>query len=74
MNESLFVLSLLLCLSLVLLFYKLFGKTGLLIWIALSTVICNIQTTKIVNLLFFETNLGSILYGSTFLATDILNE
>lgn len=74
MNELLWVLTLLFSFLGVLLFYKLFGKMGLFVWISIATIICNIQTTKIVDIFGLETSLGTILYGSTFLATDIINE
>lgn len=74
MNELLFFITLLICFSMTLLFYKLFKKEGLLVWIAIATVIANIQTVKLVDLFGIEAALGTILYGSTFLATDILNE
>ena len=73
MNELLWLLTLLLSFTTVIFSYKYFGKVGLFIWVALATVISNIQTVKLVDLFGLETALGTILYGSTFLATDILN-
>lgn len=74
MNELMWIITLLFSFFGVLLFYKLFGKVGLFVWIAAATIICNIQTTKIIDIFGLETSLGTILYGSTFLATDIINE
>ncbi len=74
MNVFLWVITLIISFTGVLLFYKLFGKTGLFVWIATATIISNIQTTKLIDLFGLETSLGTILYGSTFLATDIINE
>lgn len=74
MNEILWLLTLIFSFIGVLLFYKLFGKVGLFVWIAIATIICNIQTIKLIEIFGLETNLGTILYGSTFLATDIINE
>lgn len=73
MNEILWIFTLLISFIFVLLSYKYLGKTGLLLWICTATIISNIQTIKLVNLFGIETSLGTILYGSTFLATDILN-
>lgn len=73
MNELLWIITLLLSFSLVILCYKFLGKNGLFMWIILSTVIANIQTIKLVDIFGIETALGTILYGSTFLTTDILN-
>jgi uncharacterized integral membrane protein (TIGR00697 family) len=55
-------------------FYKLFGKTGLFIWIAISSIIANIQVNKSIDLFGLTATLGNSVYGSIFLATDILNE
>jgi uncharacterized integral membrane protein (TIGR00697 family) len=55
-------------------FYKLFGKTGLFVWIAIATIIANIQVNKSVELIGLTATLGNTIYGSIFLATDILNE
>jgi len=74
MNELLFFVTVVLCFSTTLLFYKFFGKTGLLIWIAIATITANIQTVKLVNLFGIESALGNVLYASSFLTTDILNE
>ncbi|MDD2434757.1 MAG: queuosine precursor transporter [Bacilli bacterium] len=74
MNEIYWVITLIISFVGVLLFYKYFGKTGLFIWLVLATIISNIQTVKIVYLFGVETSLGNVLYGTTFLATDILNE
>ena len=73
MNEILWVLTLILSLAMVIVSYKFLGKIGLFLWIAIATVVANIQTVKLVDLFGIEAALGTILYGSTFLATDILN-
>ena len=54
--------------------YKFFGKTGLFAWVAMSTVLANIQVTKTIEIIGLTATLGNSLYASTFLATDILNE
>ncbi len=54
--------------------YRIWGKTGLYIWIPLSVIVANIQVTKTIELFGFEATLGNIVYASSFLATDILNE
>ncbi|MGN0974177.1 MAG: queuosine precursor transporter [Bacilli bacterium] len=73
MNEFLWILTLLLSFISVILCYKYIGKNGLFLWIVVATLVSNIQTVKTVELFGIETSLGTILYGSTFLATDILN-
>lgn len=73
-NEILFFLSIVIYFSLMLGFYKLFGKTGLYIWIGMGMVYSNIEVLLMVDMFGHEATLGNVIYGSTFLATDILNE
>ena len=73
MNEILWILTLVLSFVSIILCYKYLGKNGLFLWIVVATLVSNIQTVKTVELFGLETSLGTILYGSTFLATDILN-
>lgn len=73
MNEILWCLTLILSFLLIILCYKYLGKNGLFLWMVVATLISNIQTVKTVELFGLETSLGTVLYGSTFLATDILN-
>ena len=74
MNEILFAVSALSTFSAVVLFYRLFGKSGLMAWTAFAIVFANIEVVKCVNLFGLETTLGNVMFGSTFLATDILSE
>ncbi len=54
--------------------YKLFGRLGLIAWIAMGTVVANIQVVKFVELFGLTATLGNIMFGTLFLATDTLNE
>ncbi|MDD4184372.1 MAG: queuosine precursor transporter [Candidatus Izemoplasmatales bacterium] len=54
--------------------YKLFGKTGIFVWIAIGTILANIQVTKSITVFGLHATLGNIMYGTIFLATDALNE
>jgi queuosine precursor transporter len=74
MNELLWFGMLIVCFITVLLAYRVFGKTGLYIWIAVSVIVANMQVIKTIELFGFTTTLGNIVYASTFLATDILSE
>lgn len=74
MNEILFFISIILCFSSVLLLKKLFGKTGLYVWMAIAPIIANIFTAKSIDLFGFSAVLGTVAFASSFLATDILNE
>lgn len=60
--------------SLVLAGMRAFGDAGLFAWIALATVIANIQVTKTVEIFGLTATLGNMAYASAFLATDILSE
>lgn len=73
-NELIWILFALVNFSLLLLFYRLFGKMGLFVWIGMATVVANIQVLKTVELFGLTATLGNIIYGTAYLATDILNE
>ena len=64
------------CLLVILIFLKLFGEVGMYIYTSLAIIAANIQVLKIVEFPFFDNPiaLGTILFSSTFLATDILAE
>lgn len=73
-NEFLWIILLIINFSLLLLCFKLFAKQGLFAWIAMATVIANIQVTVTIALFGMVATLGNIIYGTSFLATDILSE
>lgn len=77
-NELLWLLFAIVNFSLIALMYKLFGKTGLFAWIAMGTILANIQVTKTIEFQVFDwtivATLGNIMYGTLFLVTDALNE
>ena len=54
--------------------YRLFGRTGLYVWMAMAIILANIQVAKMIEFFGLLTAMGNIIYGSTFLATDILAE
>ncbi len=74
MNELLFFLTIVINFIGILLSYKFFNKTGLFVWIGISTILANIEVTKCINLFGLSLTLGNAAYSSTFLATDILSE
>ncbi len=73
-NEILLIINLLMIYSAVLLFYKFFGKNGLLAFSIIATILANIEVMLIVNAFGLEQTLGNVLFASTFLITDILSE
>jgi hypothetical protein len=64
------------CFSSILIFLKLFGYVGLFIYSALAVIIGNIQVLKTVDFFYSPepVALGTVLFASTFLCTDILSE
>ncbi len=74
MNELLWFAMMLANFLFILLFYKLFGKTGLFIWIPIAAIVANIQVLKLVDLFGINATLGNIVYATSFLVTDILSE
>lgn len=51
-----------------------FGKDGIYAWIGMAVVVANIFVCKSVDLFGFSATLGNVLFGTVFLATDILTE
>lgn len=74
MNEILLVIEIIVVFSLVLISKKLFGKTGLFAWMAIASIIANLQTAKSVDFFGLNATLGTVMFASTFLTTDILSE
>ena len=64
------------CFSSILVFLKIFGYIGLYIYTAIAVIAGNIQVLKIVDFFYSiePVALGTILFASTYLCTDILSE
>ena len=73
-NELLLVGMLIFSFFMVILVYRLFGRIGLYVWTAIAVILANIQVMKTVEIFGLVTALGNVVYSSTFLVTDILNE
>lgn len=73
-NELLLIISVALYFGTLLIFFKLFGKLGIFLWVILSTLYANVEVLLQVNAFGLDMTLGNVLFGSTFLATDILSE
>ena len=73
-NEILWFVLLLVNFTGITLAYRFFGKAGLFVWIGMAIILANIQVAKMINFFGLLTAMGNIIYGSTFLATDILTE
>ena len=70
------IIMLLFCFSSILIFLKLFSFAGLYVYSALAVIIGNIQVLKTVDFFYSPgpVALGTVLFSSTFLCTDILSE
>ena len=53
---------------------KFFGKEGVIAWVGLATILANVITAKNATIFGLSTAIGSVMFASTFLATDILSE
>ena len=73
-NEVLLMASIVVLYGAVIFIYKVFGKEGLFAWMALATVLANIEVLRVVDAFGIEQTLGNVLFASTFLATQIINE
>ena len=64
------------CYLSILLSLKFFGKVGIYVYVSIAIILANIQVLKVVEFPFFPEPmaLGTILFISIFLCTDILNE
>ena len=74
MNGLLLLIEIIAMFSALLFFKRLFGKAGIFAWIALASVLANIQTVKSIELLGVSSVAGTVLFASVFLATDLLRE
>lgn len=59
---------------LMVLMFRFFGKEGLYAWVAMGTIIANIQVLKTVDIFTISATLGNVMFASIYLATDILND
>lgn len=73
-NELLFFIELIVCFGGLLLVNKFLKKEGVIAWVAVASILANITTAKTVDAFGTSLTLGTILFASNFLATDILTE
>ena len=74
MNIILGIINIIVTFSLLVIVEKFFKKEGLYIWICMATIVSNILVCKSITLLGFTTNMGNVMFGSIFLASDIMSE
>ena len=73
-NLILWMLMLLINFAFILYFYKKYGKNGLYAYLPVTIILAQIQVNKTIEIGGFTSTLGNIMYGSSFLITDILSE
>ena len=73
-NELLLIGSVIVIYGIVLLAYRLFGKSGMYIMTAVATVLANIEVLMLIDAFGMEMTLGNVMFASTYLVTDILSE
>ena len=74
--EAVWVLMAMTCFSTILIMLRLFGASGIYVYMAVAIVIANIQVTKAVQFNVYPNPvaLGTVVFASTYLCTDILTE
>lgn len=73
-NELLLFFEILITFSVLIIIAKVFKKEGLISWVAIASILANIITAKNVDAFGMTYTLGTVMFASTFLATDILTE
>lgn len=74
MNNLIIICEVVFVFTSLLLCKKLFGKSGVIAWVPIATVLANIITAKNAEIIGLSTAIGTVMFASTFLATDILSE
>lgn len=73
-NNVLLITEVVIIFGLLLFVKKTFGKDGVIAWVGFATILANVITAKNATVFGFSTAIGSVMFASTFLATDILSE
>lgn len=73
-NELLLIGSIISIYGVVLLAYRIFGKSGMYVMTAVATILANIEVLLLVNAFGMEMTLGNVMFASTYLVTDIMSE
>lgn len=74
MNTACLFLEILVVFTLLIFAKRFFGRSGVMAWIAVATIFANIFEAKNIGLFGLNMAAGHVMFGSVFLATDILNE
>ena len=75
-TELVWIIFVFFCFTSILIFLKFFGYIGLYIYTSVAIIAANIQVLKTVDFFYSPepVALGTLLFASTFLCTDILSE
>ena len=74
MNHLYLIIEIVVAFGLLLAAKKFFGKAGIMAWIAIATIFANIFEAKNIELFGLNLAAGHVMFGSVFLATDMLSE
>jgi uncharacterized integral membrane protein (TIGR00697 family) len=72
-NELLAIVEVVVTFACLMAFHRLFGKTGLIAWMAISLILANITVIKTVEMFGIVSTLGNVIYISIALAADCIN-
>lgn len=73
-QNTLWIVTVCIDLSMTLVMYRLFGRQGLYAVIVMNIILMNIQGPKLTTVFGMQTSLGMIIYSGIYFATDILSE
>ncbi len=73
-NELMLILSGVVAYALVIIWFYLFKDKGLIGFIIFATISANIEVMLFIKAFGMEQTLGNVMFGATFLATDVLSE
>lgn len=73
-NSLMFFVTAIVTFGLLTIISRLFGKEGIYAWVGMAVVLANVFVCKCVDLFSLSATLGNVLFGTVFLATDILTE
>lgn len=74
MNNVLIFIEVIVVFSLLVLGHKTLGKEAVIAWVPIATILANVITAKNATVFGLSTAIGTVMFASTFLATDILSE
>ena len=73
-NEIILIASIFVFFGALVLFFRLFGRSGIFAWTVICTIAANIEVLILVHAFGLDTTLGNVIFASSFLATDIMSE